>query len=983
MADAVDELKRVLRERNALIICGAGVSMAATGGKAPGWKALIDRAFATAKTETKAAPTEAWVKSCETYLASARVNDWLEAADTIRKFLKGEEFEEFLRQAVSSLAVTDPALPDAIRSLGAPVATTNYDSCLTKNFGRDAATWRKHRHVADILEGRSEDIWHIHGHWQDAESVVFSGDDYARVRASDLSKFLLQYSALGKTLIFIGCSADGLGDENVGALLEWFGKNFGTASPKHYVLVPDGRLNDAWPDVVIPVSCGPSNADLPGFVHSLAPPRDDYRLLPDPHMIGRQDRLDELIGLLLAGETPIVIPGGPGMGKSTLALAAAYNTDIKAKWPNRYFVALDSAREPRGILAGVAVALGVSATGAEAAMLAGIEARLAAGPVLVILDNAETPYVAEPDGTHDILQRLSALHGLVLLVTIRGETPGLGVGKVLDDIEQLDDNAARKLFVRESEKPKLETDAQLGPLLKAMDGHPLSIILLAARAKGQSDLKLLLKEWESKKSDILKRGAGDKRLTNTRVSLGLSLANPACDGDAKRLLSLLAFLPIGAAEGDLDAILPEAGTGAAMALERLRLAARRGGRISVLAPLRECIRLDCIALEVDRERLFDFVLKFAEQAELIGQDGWNKIADEIVLQAGNFDEIAKAALAVGRTPLRLWPALQGMAALAGFSGEGGVTALVAAAHDAKFFGDHKTEVYCIQRLADTSLQRSDYDNARNGFEEALQLFQLGGNVGGAASCLLKLGDISLARSDYEGARKAYEAALPMFRQMDSMLGEANCIKCLGDISVDRSDNNGAFSAYKKALPLYRQVGDVLGMANCIQGLGDVSLLRSDPGGALEAYAEALPLYRQVGALFGVANCTMCLADILFRFSDYEGAQLAFEEALPLYRQIGDVLGAGNCIVGLGNISLRRSDYERARWGFKEALDLFQRIPEPFSVGMAHTRLMRIAHNETERVHHREAARVAWATIGRDDLIAKHLDKQFPDPLTPP
>ena len=454
MADAVDELKRVLRERSALIICGAGVSTAATGLKAPGWKALIDKAFKAACNLTKAAPVDVWVQNCANSLASKKADDWLDAANTLRKKLGDAPFGEFLRQEVGSLAVTNSALPDAIRALGAPVATTNYDSCLTKHFGRDAATWRRHLHVADILEGRSEDIWHVHGHWQDAESVVFSGDDYKRVREYELSKFLLQYAALGKTLIFIGCSADGLGDENVGALLTWFGENFGTAGPKHYVLVPDDRMKDAWPDAVIPVSCGPGHADLPGFIRSLTPPRDEYRLPPDPHMIGRQDRLDELVKLLLAGGTPIVIPGGPGMGKSTLALAAAHNKNVKEQWPDRYFVALNSVSEPRGVLARAAGALGVSASGADAAILAGIEARVAARPALVILDNAETPHIADADGTRETLQRLSALSGLALLITIRGETPGLGVGKVLDDIEQLDDAAARELFVRRVGKVK-------------------------------------------------------------------------------------------------------------------------------------------------------------------------------------------------------------------------------------------------------------------------------------------------------------------------------------------------------------------------------------------------------------------------------------------------------------------------------------------------------------------------------------------------
>ena len=61
-----------------------------------------------------------------------------------------------------------------------------------------------------------------------------------------------------------------------------------------------------------------------------------------------------------------------------------------------------------------------------------------------------------------------------------------------------------------------------------------------------------------------------------------------------------------------------------------------------------------------------------------------------------------------------------------------------------------------------------------------------------------------------------------------------------------------------------------------------------------------------------------------------------------------------------------------RW--REALALYARIPDPYSIGLAHIRLARRAATPAEAAKHRKAARKAWESIDRPDLIEKHLGK---------
>ncbi len=173
------------------------------------------------------------------------------------------------------------------------------------------------------------------------------------------------------------------------------------------------------------------------ILHGASAPPDRHApspLRPAPSLVGRDKELEGLLTALLDDDPrPVLLHGGPGIGKTSLSLAALHASRVVARYgQRRYLAPLAEVQEGAGLLPLLGAVMGL-APGPDlpARTLAG----LLEAPAMVVLDNLETPWELDGGATREALDHLRAVPGLRLLASIRGtERPGALDWRVLDEV---------------------------------------------------------------------------------------------------------------------------------------------------------------------------------------------------------------------------------------------------------------------------------------------------------------------------------------------------------------------------------------------------------------------------------------------------------------------------------------------------------------------------------------------------------------------
>jgi len=167
-----------------------------------------------------------------------------------------------------------------------------------------------------------------------------------------------------------------------------------------------------------------------------------------PSCFGRDEQIEDIIeGFREEARRPILILGSPGIGKSTLALAALHDARAISRFgERRCFVRCDGAQPRRELAAEIARHLGLAPGPAEAEPA--VFHFLGAGPTALVLDNAETPWWGEPGPVEDLLMLLAGIPTVALVVTLRGgERPGRVQWRPPTELRPLALAAAREAFL--------------------------------------------------------------------------------------------------------------------------------------------------------------------------------------------------------------------------------------------------------------------------------------------------------------------------------------------------------------------------------------------------------------------------------------------------------------------------------------------------------------------------------------------------------
>ena len=281
--DPREALLDALVEGRVMTVVGSGFTIASTDDKtASSWPALIRHAASYAQVNAGLTASEA--EKLDRQLGSDDADTLVAAAEKVEQALKSKPgtFDRWLRESVAKFRISDDSLLRALRQLGTPHATTNYDTLLSKHV----VPWTSDALSLDAIRTASlpnvdgpPPVLHLHGVYTVPESIVFGRQSYDAVLADRYAQFRQAVLGTMWTLLFVGCGP-GLRDPNFGLLFDELDER--RILHSHFRFVRESEAGNAPAACVTDIVFGSGHDELPRYIELLAADRDRRKVGVSP-----------------------------------------------------------------------------------------------------------------------------------------------------------------------------------------------------------------------------------------------------------------------------------------------------------------------------------------------------------------------------------------------------------------------------------------------------------------------------------------------------------------------------------------------------------------------------------------------------------------------------------------------------------------------------------------------------------------------------
>ncbi|KAK2471874.1 hypothetical protein H9L39_16557 [Fusarium oxysporum f. sp. albedinis] len=255
-AEAVDNLRDILKKRNLAICVGSGVTLYSVSTETKPrltWTGLVNNGFDYLERELPdfyQQQKKAFERARELLDDDkATAGDLIEAASKLNSFFQSHpgKLADWLSHQFEKLPhyVNSPAVLESLKKLhrnGALLMTTNYDGLMEKHCDLSPLDSSDKDKLMEFNRRLCDGVFHPHGYWKNPKHIVLDAIDYYKVRHDDGVQETLRNIFTERTILFVGCGG-GLADPNFGELLKWLGEKQKNIGSSHYILLPKDELN--------------------------------------------------------------------------------------------------------------------------------------------------------------------------------------------------------------------------------------------------------------------------------------------------------------------------------------------------------------------------------------------------------------------------------------------------------------------------------------------------------------------------------------------------------------------------------------------------------------------------------------------------------------------------------------------------------------------------------------------------------------------
>ncbi|KAI0297821.1 hypothetical protein B0F90DRAFT_859699 [Multifurca ochricompacta] len=705
-------------------------------------------------------------------------------------------------------------------------------------------------------------------------------------------------------------------------------------------------------------------------------------LAPPPSQIffGRDAEVAQIINIIFAniGSRParVAILGPGGYGKTTLANAVLSHDRVQKHFQDaRYFISCESATSSDALLIQIAKTLGL-VMGPPDTLWSQIHATLNSKEIVLCLDNFESPWDQSDETKHAVevlLSRITSLRRVTVLVTMRGaERPGQTewTQPFLEPLGTIGLDAAKETWKRITGNH----DNFAEKLILAVDCVPLAVNLLAHLSQVTPPM-LLWKEWNSRKTTLIKRGELHK-LSNMEYSIQLSLDSHRMTSNplAKDLLGILSMLPDGLHIKQLtrfqEILIDIDMMSCLQVLQQCSLLNLTGDRYQPHPIIRQfCNNHDFTSSKhktsleefyislgsineqkADLEAYAEMVLEVnntkAMLSELLKSNSDNqlRLIDAIIMftglcrNIGDFsstllNQSVQLLLVNNAAPVPLIRCLQAWGKLC-YHADDMETA------KQKYLEAERHCLSCpinvddihgsiLTDLGHVYLNQFSLNEAEVTYQKALKLHEPRKNALGQGEGYYGLGRTYFELGKFNKAEASFQKALEFHKASDDNVGQGNDNQGLGETYLRLNRPAEAEAPFQKALEFQKMANHTLNQGNAHRGLGHTyrHLNRLDEAEA--SYHKALEFDMTANNLFNQGIDHQALGEVYLLLNKVNEAEASFHKALEFKKAANDVVGQGIALSGLGRVYMKRSQLKEAKNMVEEALKLHREVQATF------------------------------------------------------
>ena len=641
---------------------------------------------------------------------------------------------------------------------------------------------------------------------------------------------------------------------------------------------------------------------------------------------GRGELIEKLVGIAENLE-PIALIGAGGIGKTSIVLTVLHHERLKNRFgDNRRFIRCDQFPASRlHFLARLSKVIGAGIENPDDMAL--LRPLLSSTEMLIVLDNAES--ILDPQGTNHqeiyaVVDELCQFKTICVCITSRITTVPRYCKR--PKIPTLSMEAACEIFYGiygDGERSGIIDD-----LLQRLDFHALSITLLATTASDNVwDYDRLAKEWDAHRAQVL-RSEHNESLAAT---IELSLTSPTfrkLGSDARDLLGVVAFIPQGVNEKNLEWLFPTI-PNIKNTFDKfcaLSLTYRTHGFITMLAPIRGhlCPREPASShfLCATKDRYFARLSVYLDPDEPgFGEARWIKSEDL------NVEHLLDVFTSIDANALEVWDAcVRFMDHL--YWQKPRQTVLrpkVEALPDS-----HPSKAECLFGLSRLSGSVGNDTEQKQLLIRTLSLQRERGGDFQVAQTLGFLARVNLLLGIPREGIPQGEEALETFKRLGNTSGQANCLDILAWLLLVDGQLDAAEDAALRKTSLLPEKGNEFLVCQSHRLLGEIYRSKGEKGKAVEHLETALTIaspFNWRGTLFWIHYA---LARLFHDQYESDGATAHIEQAKTYTNDNSYNLGCG--MEMQARIWYRQSRLEDARSEALRALEIYGKLGAEKDVG---------------------------------------------------